>query len=71
MQRLLKRIKGPFTTLTKGKKKEELLGEGESENQLKTAAGLKTGLKKDFATVFNKDNNGGLGDGTGWQVLIN
>ena len=40
------------------------MGEGEPENQLKMAAGL----KKDFATVFNKDSTGGLGDKTGWQV---
>lgn len=27
---------------------------------------MAAGLKKDFATVFNKDNN--VGDKAGWQV---
>lgn len=29
---------------------------------------MAAGLKKDFAIVFNKDSNGGLGDKAVWQV---
>lgn len=54
LQRLLKLIKCPLITLTELKRNEELQGKEQSENQLKMAAGL----KKDFATVFNKDNVG-------------
>jgi len=43
------------------KRKVELLGDEEFENQLKIAVGL----KKYFDTVFSKDSNGGLGDKAG------
>lgn len=38
-----------------------------SENQLKMVAGI----KKDFVTFLNNDNNVGLGDKASWQVRIN
>jgi len=51
--------KMPFYYINK--RKVELLGDEEFENQLKIAVGL----KKYFDTVFSKDSNGGLGDKAG------